>query len=268
MRLRHLLALLCVISSACAEVRVVAHRGASASQLENTIQAIDLAWEQGADAVELDFRMTQDGHIVCIHDADTERVSGKKLVVADTDLAVLQELALRPDMNTGESPKIPLMSEALQHIPADKFAYLEIKSGVETVSPFLKVIRESALDPSQIMLISFNQEVLKALAVEAPEYKTSLLVSLKFRGLGLRPKASTIFKQAADCQVDGISIKAHPMLAVDFGNRAKALGYEFHVWTIDSPKRGVEMAQQGAQSITTNRPDIIKPALRSITQSQ
>src|SRR5688500_13124508 len=47
---------------------IVAHRGASHDAPENTLASFRLAWEQGADAIEGDFRLTRDGEIVCIHD--------------------------------------------------------------------------------------------------------------------------------------------------------------------------------------------------------
>ena len=49
------------------EPLIVAHRGASRDAPENTIPAFQLAWEQGADAIEGDFHKTRDGEIVCIH---------------------------------------------------------------------------------------------------------------------------------------------------------------------------------------------------------
>ena len=57
-----------------AEPFLVAHRGASHDAPENTLPAFELAWKQGADAIEGDFHLTSDGKIVCIHDFDTKRV--------------------------------------------------------------------------------------------------------------------------------------------------------------------------------------------------
>ena len=67
---------------------IVAHRGASHDAPENTLAAFNLAWKQGADGIEGDFFLSQDGHLVCIHDKDTTRFTGKKLVVNNTPLAV------------------------------------------------------------------------------------------------------------------------------------------------------------------------------------
>ena len=69
---------------------IVAHRGSSHQAPENTLPAFELAWEQGADAVEGDFLLTGDGKIVCFHDKDTKRLTGLKLEVAKTSFADLQ----------------------------------------------------------------------------------------------------------------------------------------------------------------------------------
>ncbi len=71
---------------------IVAHRGASGDAPENTLASFSLAWQQDADAIEGDFHLTSDGHIVCIHDSDTNRVSGTRLVINKSTLKELQEL--------------------------------------------------------------------------------------------------------------------------------------------------------------------------------
>ncbi len=87
---------------------IVGHRGASHAAPENTLAAFDLAWQEGADGAEGDFRLTRDGRIVCIHDEDTERTAGKKLVVATTTLAELQQL----DVGSWKDPRYAGVSPA------------------------------------------------------------------------------------------------------------------------------------------------------------
>lgn len=55
---------------------IIAHRGASADAPENTLAAIQLAWQQGADAAEIDVQRTSDGQLVAIHDETTLRTGG------------------------------------------------------------------------------------------------------------------------------------------------------------------------------------------------
>ena len=51
------------------KVQVIAHRGASKVERENTLAAFRRAGEMGADAVELDVRRTADGAMAIHHDA-------------------------------------------------------------------------------------------------------------------------------------------------------------------------------------------------------
>jgi glycerophosphoryl diester phosphodiesterase len=55
---------------------VFAHRGAAAHAPENTLSSFRLALEQGADAIELDAKLSRDGQVVVHHDATVERTTG------------------------------------------------------------------------------------------------------------------------------------------------------------------------------------------------
>ena len=54
-------------------MEIIAHRGASHDAPENTLAAIRLAWQQEADAVEVDVQLSKDGKLVVIHDDNTKR---------------------------------------------------------------------------------------------------------------------------------------------------------------------------------------------------
>src|SRR5512140_286258 len=71
---------------------IIGHRGASRDAPENTLESFRLAWEQGADGIEADFRLTADGRIVCMHDETTGRTTGVNLNIADTALKELRRL--------------------------------------------------------------------------------------------------------------------------------------------------------------------------------
>jgi glycerophosphoryl diester phosphodiesterase len=78
-------------------VEIVAHRGASADAPENTVEAFDLALEQGADVLEIDLQMTADRRLVALHDPTLERTHGDpravgELTVGDLEVARLGAL--------------------------------------------------------------------------------------------------------------------------------------------------------------------------------
>ena len=68
---------------------VIAHRGGALLAPENTVQAFQAATAAGADAVETDLRLTADGALVCLHDADLLRLCGDARAVVELDLATI-----------------------------------------------------------------------------------------------------------------------------------------------------------------------------------
>jgi glycerophosphoryl diester phosphodiesterase len=76
----------------------IAHRGGALLAPENTAEAFRAAAAAGAEMVETDLRLTADGQLVCLHDADLVRLAGDRRRVADTDLATL--LAMLPGLLT------------------------------------------------------------------------------------------------------------------------------------------------------------------------
>jgi glycerophosphoryl diester phosphodiesterase len=106
---------------------VIAHRGASGYAPENTLSAFELAIAQGADALELDVRLTADGVPVVIHDATLERTTGRPAKVGDLSLDQLLEAdageRFSPDRGKtfpfrGRGLLIPTLQDVLRAFPA------------------------------------------------------------------------------------------------------------------------------------------------------
>lgn len=83
---------------------VIAHRGSSAQAPENTLPAFQLAWAQGA-GIEADFQLTKDGHIVCFHDKDTERLAGRQLALAAATLEELRQFDVSFEKRANGKPR-------------------------------------------------------------------------------------------------------------------------------------------------------------------
>ena len=80
-----------------AELIAVAHRGYSARYPENTRLSYERAIAAGAPVIEADARLTADGRLLCNHDPDLGRLTGKALVVAEETAATLADPELAPD---------------------------------------------------------------------------------------------------------------------------------------------------------------------------
>ena len=254
--------LLVIYNSTCAEEPViVAHRGASRDAPENTISAFKLAWKQGADAIEGDFYLTKDGHIVCIHDRNTKRVSGRNLVVSKSTLAELRKLDV--GVYRGKDFKgsvIPTIAEVFSTIPKKKKIYIEIKCGIEIIPILLEEIKKSGLKPKQIVIICFNKKVIQELKVKTPKYKAFWLSSFKTDKSGKTiPSLETVLKTLKQVKADGVS--SNRSITESFVKGIKKHGYEWHVWTVDDLKTAKRCKKWGARSITTNVPGYIRKNL-------
>lgn len=88
---------------------VIGHRGDMLHQDENTLPAMEAALRRGANALEMDVRLTADGVPVIMHDHDVERTTDGEGEVGD--LTLPQWKRLRTDL--GHRP--PTLAEVLEH---------------------------------------------------------------------------------------------------------------------------------------------------------
>ena len=241
---------------------IVAHRGASQYAPENTIPALKLAWKQGADAIEADFHLTKDKQIVCIHDKDTRKVSGKKLIVAESTLTELKQVDVGSHRGQKfKGTKIPTFAEVAATIPKEKKFYIEIKSTEEIIPYLLKEIKKTNLTEDQITFISFDKKILLNLKSQVPQYKTLWLSSFKYTVTGkLTPSLDTVLRHLKIMKADGFS-SSKKRINQAFINGITTAGYEHHVWTVNDKATAKRFQRWGTKSITTDIPGEIRLGL-------
>ena len=225
---------------------IIAHRGASADAPENTLAAFKLAWEQGADGIECDVRLTADGRIVCLHDPGTGRVAGRDLIVSESTLAELTQVH-----------PIPTLNEVLALVPHNKRIYIEIKSGKAIIEPLEKVLGDSALKPEQMILISFVGNVISGVKKRLPHYKAHLLTVFP-EGQTWDAGTANLIRRVKALNADGADVCVDRKLDRPFVDALHEAGLECHVWTVDDPAIAKRLADAGVDSITTNRPGLMK----------
>lgn len=254
--------LLLLAAVAQANPFIVAHRGASHDAPENTLPAFQLAWKQGADAIEGDFHLTKDGKIICIHDYDTKRVAGTKLIVKDSTLEQLQALDAGKWFRAEfKGTRLPTFAEVAATVPDGRKFYVEVKCGPEIVPALLRGIIESGLDVSQIVVISFNAPVIRELKKQAPGFKACWLSSFEKKS-PLDPATDQVIATLRDIKADGFSSKADARMDAAYIAAIRKAGFEYHCWTVDDPLVGKRFLELGAQSITTNRPAFLRAELK------
>ncbi len=239
---------------------LIAHRGASHAAPENTLSAFKLAWEEGADGIEGDFYLSSDGEIVCIHDADTKRTAGEKLVVAKTPWSKLSTL----DVGSWKDPryageKIPRLGDVLDVLPPGKKFFIEIKSGPGIVEPIAKILAEKKADPSQVVLISFDDEVIRACREKLPAYEVHWISSLKEFDQG--SNAELYAKRLEATGANGFQFQATSPVTSDWLAALRRKNLPLTSWTVNDAALARRMIGYGVSHITTDRPGPLRAEL-------
>jgi glycerophosphoryl diester phosphodiesterase len=262
------LAAMSALASTASGQLIIGHRGASHDAPENTIASYKLAIEQGADGFEGDYWLGADGHILDLHDADTKRVAGKKLLVTKASFKDLRAL----DIGSSKDPKfrgekIPTLEEVLHVVPVGKKVFLELKSGPEVVGPMAKAIAKSSVSPEQIVIISFHDDAIAEAKKQMPHIKALWLCGFpkEIKDGKKRLTAEEVAATIKRTHADGLDAEAAPdYFNADFIQRLGEFGCrEFSVWTVDDPKIADLYAKLGAWSITTNRPGWLREKMAS-----
>ncbi len=239
---------------------VIAHRGASHDAPENTLAAIGLAWEQQADAVEIDIRLTADRHIVLMHDATAQRTAGADRPVVEMPLAELRALDAgrhKGTQWTGEC--VPLLDEVLPLIPSGKGLFIEIKCGTEILPRLEETLSSCPLPSGQTVLIGFNRETMQAAKCRFKHLRVLWLCRAKVDGTG--PALGELIAAGQSASLDGLDIYADPYIDGEAVRGIRDAGMGCIVWTVDDPDHAIRLRQAGVEGITTNRPGFIREAL-------
>jgi glycerophosphoryl diester phosphodiesterase len=267
--IKHLL-VMATLSQAClaSDPLITGHRGASATAPENTLAAFRQAWSDGADAIEGDFRLTADGALVCIHDADTKRVTGYDRVVASCTLAELKQLdfgAWKDRRFQGES--CPTFAEVCRTLPPAGRFFVELKAGPEIVPPLAAAInRQPPGVAKRLLIITFDADTVLACKQTLPMVPVHWLTAFRKRPRTTgtwEPTAAAIATTVRRLGADGVGLQANrQVLTQAFLQRLKAGGVgEFHVWTVDDSDAAHYFLTAGAMGITTNRPAAVRASL-------
>ena len=256
----------------CLAQYIVAHRGASYDAPENTLAAFCLAWEQGADGIEGDFYLTADGQIVCLHDRTTKRLAPHQpeLTVAKATLQQLQQLDVgrwKGRKFTGE--RIPTLKDVLATVPEGKRIFVEIKTGPEIVPALRKQLAASTLDKEQIVIIAFNEAVVEACRRTMPQYKCNWLTAYKRKEkeADWKPAKQDVLTSLRRTGASGLGTQANQdVIDRSFVQSVREAGCEFHVWTVNDVESARRFVSLGVDSITTDRPALIRTVLRHGSQ--
>lgn len=220
-----------------------------------------LGWQRNAD-VEVDIHLTADNRLVVIHDKDTHRTAGQKLIVAQTRSEELRKLDVgrfKSEDFAGE--KIPFLEEVLETIPPRKKLYVEIKSGPETV-PFLEQAIHASGKQAQIVIIGFDLDTVALAKERMPRIPVYWLKSTEKEKMSRKyiPHDASLIQTAKDKGLDGLNVH-FAGVTEEFARAVRASGLGLYVWTVDDPAEARRLAGLKVDGITTNRPAWLREQL-------
>lgn len=222
------------------KVLVIAHRGASAYEPENTLRAIKRALDLGADMVEIDVRATKDDHIVVIHDATVDRTTNGRGYVKDMTLEELKRL------NAGLGERIPTLQEVISLIKGRANLVIEIKvPGIE--EKVFKIIDEHKIG-EEVIVTSFHHPTLLRIKNLNARIRTGIIIASR----PVRP-----VQLALDAKSDALFPK-YTYLDLEMVEEAHKHGLAVYPWTVDDLKDAELLIGMGVDGIVTNKPDILR----------
>jgi glycerophosphoryl diester phosphodiesterase len=239
---------------------IVAHRGASYAAPENTIQSFQLAFDEKADFIEADFRLTGDNEIVSIHDPDTKRVTKDKIKmkVRSSTLAELKQLDVgswKGNEFTGAS--IPTLQEVLQIIPEGKGIYLEIKDYHELfIKKLAGILKQYPVPNDKTRIITYNSKSIELIRKYLPGIKV-----LKLYGCEISKKnyfkfisQGWLIHLLKKVKCDGIDAIAVPFINEKLVKLIRDSNLDFCAFDVENIEDAVKLLNLGVDSITTNSP--------------
>ncbi len=224
---------------------MIAHRGMSGLEMENTASAFVAAGQRSYYGIETDVHRTADGQFIIIHDDNTKRVAGDEMIVEQTSFCTLRSLRLLD--TDGQQGRGDLILPSLREYIGickkyDKAAVLELKNHFipEDIDKIIDIIRqEDYLD--QVIFISFDLPNMICIRERLPQQQAQFLISSIPDWL-----LDTLQKYRLDLDIK------HTVLTREYVDALHAAGIKVNVWTVNAPEDAQRAMDMGVDFITTN----------------
>ncbi|MBP1967384.1 glycerophosphodiester phosphodiesterase [Paenibacillus aceris] len=234
---------------------VIGHRGAAGEAPENTLRSFALAFEQGADGIELDVHITKDGEIVVCHDATLDRTTNGSGLICEKSWEEVKELDAGfwfSDAFVGE--RVPLLREVFELVPRGLFINVEVKHAYEgrMEKALLAFLRESGRI-EDVVISSFDHKVIHRIKQAEPEVRVGLLYS------------ADLYNHAAYAQQIGVEVHSlhpsHHHFEKEDAVAASAAGLATYPYTANDVRDYQKLIDAGVTGIITDFPARLRKVL-------
>lgn len=225
--------------------KIIAHRGLSGIEQENTCPAFVLAGSRSYYGIETDVHVTKDGKFIICHDDNIKRVSGVDMVIENSTYSEIK--AVKIFDTDGKTLRSDLVfPDLIDYVNVckkyNKRAVLELKLRIENekIDEIVKIIKDAG-QFENTTVISFNRENLvhlrKAEKTADIQYLTGdvsdeVIDFIAEYGFGLDASYDRIDKSIID--------------------RVHAANLKVNCWTVDDKAAAEKLIESGVDFITTN----------------
>jgi glycerophosphoryl diester phosphodiesterase len=224
---------------------VIAHRGLSGLEKENTNSAFVAAGNRSYYGIETDIHKTRDGHFVINHDGDFNRVAGENIVIENSTLEEIQNIVLF-NVN-GEKDRCDLRPTKLENYLSickkyEKHSVLELKSNFtdEDICKIIEIIKSyDYLENVTFISFEYNNllKVRKILPNQPCQYLFWKLTDEEIERL---------VKDKMDADVWCVELTKEQI------DNAHKKGLKVNCWTVNEKENGEKFADWGIDYITSN----------------
>lgn len=222
------------------DMAVMAHRGSSIQELENSKEAFLLAVKEGAQYIELDVVETKDHEVVVTHDTTLKRLTGVDARVQDLTLSEIQKLNFHSADGTKIS-KIITLKEILALIPLNVTLNIEMKPDDGNEDSLANEVEKVIANTPRHMVCSLNLKCLKSINKLNPKRTTGYIMAV---ALGDYKNINFI---------DNYSIE-ESFVTKNVVNDIHNMGKKIFVWTVNDEDLIENYYDMGVDSIITDYP--------------
>jgi len=258
----------------CPCPQIIAHQGSSLELPPNTIEAFELAINQGADIIELDIWQTKDGIWTVIHDENLSKITGIDKSIGDISLSQVRAFdagfgfyknnpGIIKDKNIHYH--IPSLEQIFKKFPNQRIN-IEVKDSDESgLIKLIELINRYNMQDN-ILVVSSHYKVIKKFR-KLTKYKIATAASRsdikRMMFWSWIPFYLNKF-DAFQLPFYSETIKKYGMNLPDWIKEKQEMDLEVHYWTLDNSKDIMHAVSIGANGIITNKPGVVYDILKRL----
>ena len=249
----------------CPCPHIIAHQGSSLDLPPNTLEAFQLALDQGADIIELDIWRSKDGTWVVIHDRNLSRITGVNKDITKLTFEEIQLLDAGYNFSDSSGNylyrnkgyKIPSLEQVFKQFNNEKIN-IEIKTVSKLgLSDLVEMIKKYQME-KKVLVVSFSYNVIKKFRkisnnqIATAASKSDIMRMIYF---GTLPWYKIRF-DAFQMPFYSKKVERYGLKNTEWIGKMRSKGMEVHYWTVDNSEDIKKAFSIGAGGVITNKPKI------------